>query len=472
MRILTSETPSKIGQTVELSGWVANRRDHGKLIFLDLRDRAGIIQMVVTPKSAAYEEASKLRSEWVIRVKGEVKARPEGMINKDIPTGSVELGVAELEVLNSAQTPPFPIDTDGHDIDEAHRLKYRYLDLRRPCVHKNIIVRGEMVQHVRNYLLKNGFTEIETPYFTSTTPEGSRDFVVPSRMYPGQFFALPQSPQQYKQLLQVAGFERYFQMARCFRDEDLRADRGFEHTQVDIEMSFVDREDVMQLIEGMMIAVFEAMGKTIRAKPFPRLTYAEAMKQYGADKFDMRTEQEKAAGVLAFAWVTDFPFFCTEGASASGGKKVQWTFTHNPFSMPAPEHLADHLASQNIEKIVTQQYDLVCNGFEVGGGSIRAHKPEILKATFKTMGYTDEQIQQEFGHMLEAFSFGAPPHGGIAFGIERLTMILTGEQYLREVQAFPQTAKGHPSVMNAPTPISKERLREYGLKVDEKFEKK
>lgn len=465
MRILTSDTPHKTGHTVELAGWVANRRDHGKLIFLDLRDRGGIIQMVVTPKSAAYELANKLRPEWVIRVKGEVKARPEGMINKDIPTGTVELSVAELEVLNEAQTPPFPIDTDGHDIGEEHRLKYRYLDLRRPRVHKNIQIRSELVQHARAYLLKHGFTEIETPYFTSTTPEGSRDFVVPSRMYPGQFFALPQSPQQYKQLLQVAGFERYFQMARCFRDEDLRADRGFEHTQIDIEMSFVDREEVMQLIEGLMITIFEAMGKTIRQKPFPRLTYAQAMKQYGADKFDMRSEEEKAAGVLAFAWVTDFPFFEKD-------KEGNWTFTHNPFSMPAPEHLEWHLNSEQVEKIVTQQYDLVCNGFEVGGGSIRAHKPEILKATFKTMGYTEEQIQQEFGHMLEAFSFGAPPHGGIAFGIERLTMILTGEQYLREVQAFPQTAKGHPSVMTAPTPISKERLREYGLKVNEKLENK
>lgn len=461
MRILTTETPHHVGKSVVLAGWVANRRDHGKLIFLDLRDRGGLIQMVVTPKSAAYEMANKVRPEWVISVKGEVKARPEAMVNKDIPTGSVELSVTELEVLNEAQTPPFPIDTDGHDIGEEHRLKYRYLDLRRPRVHKNIIIRSELVQHARNYLLKHGFTEIETPYFTSTTPEGSRDFVVPSRMYPGQFFALPQSPQQYKQLLQVAGFERYFQMARCFRDEDLRADRGFEHTQIDIEMSFVDREQVMQLIEGLMITVFEAMGKKLQQKPFPRFTHAEVMKKFGADKFDMRSEKEKEEGVLAFAWVTDFPFFEKE-------KEGNWTFTHNPFSMPAPEHIDDHVAGKHTEKIVTQQYDLVCNGFEVGGGSIRAHKPEILKATFKTMGYTEEQIAQEFGHMLEAFSFGAPPHGGIAFGIERLTMILTGEQYLREVQSFPQTAKGHPSVMTAPTPISKERLREYGLKIDEK----
>lgn len=465
MRILTSETPSLAGQTVELSGWVANRRDHGKLIFLDLRDRGGIIQMVVTPKSPAYEVAGKLRSEWVIRVKGDVKARPEAMVNKDIVTGTIELSVTEIEILNEAQTPPFPIDTDGHDIGEEHRLKYRYLDLRRPRVHRNIKLRSEYVQLAREYLFTKGFTEIETPYFTSTTPEGSRDFVVPSRMYPGQFFALPQSPQQYKQLLMVGGFERYFQVARCFRDEDLRADRGFEHTQLDIEMSFVNREEVMALVEGLITYVCEKLGAKIRTKPFPHFTYEEAMKQFGADKFDMRSEEEKAAGILAFAWVKDFPFFEKD-------KEGNWTFTHNPFSMPAPEHVEWHLKGENIEKIATQQYDLVCNGFEVGGGSIRAHRPDILKATFKTMGYTEEQVQADFGHMIDAFSFGAPPHGGIGSGIERMIMILTGEQYLREVQAFPQTATGHPSVMNAPTALPLERLRDYGLKVDEKYSKK
>lgn len=456
MRILTLETVNKVGEQVELAGWVLTRRDHGKLIFIDLRDRGGIIQLVFTPKSPAYEMANKLRSEWVIRVKGEIKARPESMVNAETLTGKVEMPVTELEILNEALTPPFPLNEDGHNIDEELRLKYRYLDLRRPRVHQNIKIRSEFTNLVRQYLLKQGFTEIETPYFTSTTPEGSRDFIVPSRMYPGTFFALPQSPQQYKQLLQVAGFERYFQMARCFRDEDLRADRGFEHTQVDIEMSFVNREDVMQLVEGMMTTVFEALGKTILKKPFPRLTYKEAMAKYGADKFDMRSEEEKKAGVLAFAWVTEFPFFEKD-------KEGNWTFTHNPFSAPLPEHEAWHLKGEHIEEIVTQQYDLVCNGFEVGGGSIRAHKPEVLKATFKTMGYSDEQIQKEFGHMLEAFSFGAPPHGGIAFGIERMTMILTGESWLREVQAFPQTASGHPSVMNAPTAVDAKRLKEYGI---------
>ncbi len=459
-RILAAETIEKVGQTVELSGWVNNRRDHGKLIFIDLRDRSGIMQLVFTPKSFAYAEAQKLRSEWVIQVKGEIKARPVDMVNTEIPTGSCELSVVELSVLNEAQTPPFPLDTDGHDIEEELRLKYRYLDLRRARLQKNIKLRSEFVDKARQFLFKKGFTEIETPYLTSTTPEGSRDFVVPSRMYPGKFFALPQSPQQYKQLLMTAGFERYFQIARCFRDEDLRADRGFEHTQIDMEMSFVTKEEVMALTEAMITNVTEAMGKKLKEKPFPRITYHEAVKKYGADKFDLRTEQEKKSGVLAFAWVTDFPFF-------EKAKEGNWTFSHNPFSAPHPDHDQWLLKGENIEKIITQQYDLVCNGFEVAGGSIRAHKSEILKATFKIMGYSDEQIQKEFGHMLTAFSFGVPPHGGIAPGVDRLVMILTGEKWLREVQAFPQTSTGRTAVMDAPSDLSADRLKEYGLKIIE-----
>jgi aspartyl-tRNA synthetase len=321
MRILTSETADKVGQTVELMGWVSNRRDHGKLIFIDLRDRAGIIQLVITPKSPIYAAAGALRDEWVIRVKGEVKARPENMVNADIPSGKVELPVTELEILAEAKTPPFPIQSDGHDINEEVRLKYRYLDLRRPRVTRNIRIRSEFIRQIREFLFENGFAEIETPYFTSTTPEGSRDFVVPSRMYPGQFFALPQSPQQYKQLLMVGGFERYFQIARCFRDEDLRADRGFEFTQIDLEMSFVTMEDVMALNEAMITKVVEAMGYKIKAKPFPRYTYEGAMKQFGADKFDLRTEEDKKSGVLAFAWVARFPFFEKD-------KEGGWTFSH------------------------------------------------------------------------------------------------------------------------------------------------
>lgn len=465
MRSLISETPNKIDEKVELSGWVSGRRDHGKLIFIDLRDRSGVIQVVFTPKSGAYGKASELRDEWVVRVSGVVKARPKNMVNAEIPTGEVELPADELEVLSESKTPPFPINADGRDVSEEVRLKYRYLDLRRPRLQKNIALRSELVRQTRDFLFSKGFTEIETPYLSSTTPEGSRDFVVPSRMYPGKFFALPQSPQQYKQLLMVAGFERYFQIARCFRDEDLRADRGFEHTQIDIEVSFINKEEFMALDEQMITAVCEQMGYKIKEKPFPRFTYKEAMEKFGADKFDLRSEQDKKNGVLAFAWVHEFPFFEKD-------KEGGWTFSHNPFSMPKEEHKDWLLKGQKIEDIATQQYDLVCNGFEVGGGSIRSHKPEITRAVFKVMGYSDEQINRDFGHMLEAFEYGAPPHGGIAHGVERLTMILAGEQWLRETQAFPQTAKGHTAVMSAPSELKKEQLQELGLKIEKKEKKK
>jgi aspartyl-tRNA synthetase len=449
-----------VGKEATIKGWVDIRRDHGKLIFLDIRDMSGKIQAVVLPNhKEAHEIAQKLRSEWVVEIKGLVNKRPEKMVNKEEDNGGIELEILSIIVLNEAETPPIDVGSDGRDISEDVRLKYRYLDLRRPRLQKNIRIRSQFVDKIRQFLFDKGFTEIETPYFTSTTPEGSRDFVVPSRMYPGKFFALPQSPQQYKQLLMTAGFERYFQIARCFRDEDLRADRGFEHTQIDLEVSFTTREELMQLDEDMITAVSEAMGYKIKEKPFPRFSYAEAMKKFGADKFDMRTEEDKKNGVLAFAWVIDFPFFEKD-------KEGKWTFTHNPFSMPAAEHLAWHLEGKNIEKIITQQYDLVCNGFETGGGSIRAHRPEILRATFKIMGYKDEQIERDFGHMLKAFGYGTPPHGGIAHGIERLIMILTGEKELREVQSFPQTSSGHTAVMSAPSELSIEQLLELGIKIN------
>ncbi|MDO8590817.1 MAG: amino acid--tRNA ligase-related protein [bacterium] len=458
-RTYIKDLKERVGTEVTIAGWVDVRRDHGKLIFIDLRDMSGKVQMVALPShKEAHALATTARSEWVLQVSGKVNARPEKMVNKEEPNGAVELEILSIEVLNEALTPPFDVRGDGHEIGEETRLKYRYLDLRRPRVNKNIKIRSEYVDRIRQFLFSKGFTEIETPYFTSTTPEGSRDFVVPSRMYPGKFFALPQSPQQYKQLLMVAGFERYFQIARCFRDEDLRADRGFEHTQIDLEVSFTTREEVMELDEEMMTITAEAMGYKIKEKPFPRFTYKEAMEKFGADKFDLRTEEDKKNGILAFAWVTDFPFFEKD-------KEGKWTFTHNPFSMPAHEHLEWHLRGEHIEKIVTQQYDLVCNGFETGGGSIRAHKPEILKATFKIMGYDGAQIEKEFGHMLQAFSYGAPPHGGIAHGVERLIMILTGERELREVQSFPQTSSGRTAVMDAPSELSQKQLKELGIKL-------
>lgn len=458
-RTYIKDLTGKIGQEATICGWVDVRRDHGKLIFVDFRDMTGKIQSVALPSNKeAHEICSKVRSEWVVCATGIVNKRPEKMVSKNEENGEIELELKKLEVLNQAETPPFDVRGDGKEISEEVRLKYRYLDLRRPRMQKNIRLRSEFVERVRQFLFKERFTEIETPYFTSTTPEGSRDFVVPSRMYPGKFFALPQSPQQYKQLLMSAGFERYFQIARCFRDEDLRADRGFEHTQIDMELSFITREDMMRLDEQMITAVMESMGYKLKQKPFPRFTYKEAMEKFGADKFDMRTDEDKKNGILAFAWVIDFPFF----EKTDEGK---WTFTHNPFSMPAPGHLEWHLAGTHTEEIITQQYDLVCNGFETGGGSIRAHRPDILKATFKTMGYSEEQIEKDFGHMLKAFAHGTPPHGGLAHGIERLLMIMTGENELREVQSFPQTSSGRTSVMEAPTELSDVQMKELGLEL-------
>lgn len=451
-RCLVKDSLARIGKEVILMGWAQTIRDHGKIKFIDLRDRTGIIQTVITGKKV------NVGVEDVIKVEGVVKERPKNLVNPKLETGTIEVEIRELEILNKAKELPFPIDSDGYEINEEMRLKYRYLDLRRQRLTKNIKLRAEFVHYVRDFLKKNDFIEIETPLLTKSTPEGSRDFLVPSRMQPGKFYALPQSPQQYKQLLMVAGFEHYFQIARCLRDEDLRADRGFEHSQVDIEMSFVEREDVMKILEKMIITVFEAMGQKIKQKPFPVFTYKEAIDKFGADKFDLRSEEEKKQGIKAFAWVIDFPFFEKD-------KEGNWTFTHNPFSNPKPEFIQDLLAKKNIDKIITTQYDLVCNGFEAGGGSIRSHDPRIFKSVFEIIGYSPQQIQDQFGHMLEAFTLGAPPHGGCAFGIERLLMILMGEQYLREVVAFPQTAGGKTAVMDAPYFVSEKQLKELGLQI-------
>ncbi|HEY4514381.1 MAG TPA: amino acid--tRNA ligase-related protein [Candidatus Paceibacterota bacterium] len=457
-RVYIKDLGAHLSKTVTVMGWVNICRNQGKMVFIDLRDETGVVQCVVLPKSAPMENgiASGIKQEFVLALEGEVLARPERSINKNIENGDIELRIENIEVLNTAATPPFELTGDTSNIDENVRLEYRYLDLRTARLQKNIRERSAFVQKCREFLFKNRFIEIETPLLTESTPEGSRDFVVPSRRHPGDFYALPQSPQQYKQLLMVGGFERYFQVARCVRDEDLRADRGFEHTQIDIEMSFVEQEDVMSLVEQMMIETVESLGFTIKEKPFPRFTYAEALEKFGADKFDLREGEEKQNGVLAYAWVYKFPFF--EKTDAGG-----WTFTHNPFSMPIPEHKEWLLKGENIGNILTTQYDLVCNGFETAGGSIRAHKPELLEATYKIMGYNKEQIEDSVGHMLRAFTFGAPPHGGIAFGVERNLMNLTGEKYLREVQAFPMTRGGRTAVMNAPKPLTSEQMKELGI---------
>lgn len=458
-RIFIADLGRHVAQVVTISGWVAVRRDQGKMVFFDFRDMTGVVQGVALPASPAMDVAKELRVESAVSVTGLVNKRPEKNIVADRQNGDIELKIESIEVLNPAAVLPFELSSDTSGVGEETRLKYRYLDLRSERMQRNMRLRSAFVQGCREFLFRNKFTEIETPLLTESTPEGSRDFVVPSRLHPGEFYALPQSPQQYKQLLMVAGFERYFQIARAVRDEDLRADRGFEHTQVDIEMSFVKQDDVMDFIEAMMIEVVEKLGFTIKQKPFPRITYAEAMKTYGADKFDLRTEEDKKNGVLAYAWVHQFPFF---ERTPDGGL----TFTHNPFSMPIAEHVEQLLAKKDLEGILTTQYDLVCNGFETAGGSIRAHRPEILRAVYEVMGFSTQEIEERIGHMLEAFTFGAPPHGGIALGVERNLMNLTGEGYLREVQAFPMTRGGQTSVMNAPKPLTPAQLKELRIKID------
>lgn len=462
-RIHTEDLHDHIGEEVTLAGWVHNTRDHGKVTFIDFRDTTGIVQLVSKEEdNDAHEIVDDLRREWVVKIVGKVSERPDSMVNEDEQLGDLEVTITDVEVLNESKTPPFDITDDTTDINEETRLEYRYLDLRNQRMHENIKLRSEFVQRCRNFLFDKKFTEIETPLLTKSTPEGSRDFVVPSRRHPGEFYALPQSPQQYKQLLMSGGFERYFQIARAVRDEDLRADRGFEHTQIDIEMSFVERDDVMNLVEEMIIHTVEKMGYEIKEKPFPRISYEQAMEEHGADKFDLRTEEEKEEDVLAYAWVVDFPFFEKEDG--------EWTFSHNPFSMPKEEHLDDLLAGENIGDILTTQYDLVCNGHESGGGSIRAHKREILEAVYAVMDYSQEEIEDSVGHMLEAFDYGTPPHGGIALGVERNIMNLTGEEYLREAQAFPMTRRGKTAVMDAPSKLSAEQLHELGLEVIEESE--
>jgi len=464
-RTRIKDSTAKVTEQVLLQGWVATKRDHGKLTFIDLRDRTGIIQCV------GFGKMGELSVESVVEIVGTVKKRPEKMINPHIETGTVEISVEDYTVLNKAEELPIQVDTDGHEIGEEVRLRYRYLDLRRDRMQKTMRLRSDYTNAIRSGLLKREFVEIETPMLTKSTQEGSRDFLVPSRFQPGKFYALPQSPQQYKQLLMTAGFERYFQFPRCIRDEDLRADRGFEHTQVDIEMSFVTREEVMNTVEEVVKEAVNAAGGKLKDKTFPVITYQEAMEKYGADKFDFRTEEEKKENILAFAWVINFPFFKKvdkkDAAEVRDGKSG-WTFTHNPFSMPIPEHVESLLKGEKIGEIITTQYDLICNGLEVGGGSIRAHQAEVLKATYKIMGYSDKEIEQSVGHMLEAFSFGTPPHGGIALGLDRHVMILAGETSMKETVAFPMTSTGRTAVMEAPSEVSNEQLEELGLKVAKK----
>ncbi len=456
MRSWISEITDSEGKEIELYGWVHARRDHGKLVFIDLRDRTGLVQVVFGPK---ISEASELRLEYVVKIKGVVKRRPPEMINENIPTGKFEVSAEHLEIINPAEAMPISVDADGYETNEETRLKYRYLDIRRGRITANLIARHKITKFIRDFLSDNGFIEVETPILTKSTPEGARDYIVPSRIYNGKFYALPQSPQQYKQLLMVGGLERYFQIARCFRDEDTRGDRQPEFTQLDLEMSFVRREDVMAINEELLINIIKTLypDKKIQEVPFPRLNYKEVMEKYKTDRPDLRKDKNDP-NLLAFAWVIDFPFF--EKIKEGG-----WTFTHNPFSAPKPEFMEDLLAKKNVGGIITSQYDVAVNGIEIAGGSIRNHRAEALEAVFEIMGFEKERIRKNFGHMLEAFGYGAPPHGGIAWGLDRLISLLAGEPNIREVIAFPKTGDGRDPMMGSPSEVDKEQLDELGLEI-------
>jgi aspartyl-tRNA synthetase len=571
-----------VGVEVSLAGWVHRRRDHGNLIFVDLRDRWGVTQVLFDPavSAVAHEVAARMRNEYVVRVRGTVRRRPEGLSNPKMPTGDIEVIAHDVEILNEAKTPPFYINEEP-DVDEALRLRYRYLDLRRERMQRNILLRHHVVRFIREYLSERGFVEVETPILIKSTPEGARDYVVPSRLYPGRFYALPQSPQQLKQLLMVAGFERYFQIARCFRDEDQRADRQPEFTQLDLEMSFVDREDILQLTEDLFTALVPAVSsRRILRIPFPRFTYQEALEKYGSDKPDIRfemllvdlsdlvqgsgfrvfaesvgsggqvkairvpgcagytrrqldelVEMARSSGakglswlgvgvdgvkgavakflsgaevqgilrrtearegdlilmaadtprvvaetlgqlrlefgrrlgllddnVLGFAWVTDFPLL--EWNQEEG----RYSAVHHPFTAALDEDLP--LLETHPEKVRAKAYDVVANGYEVGGGSIRIHRRDVQDRMFRAIGLTEEEARLQFGHLLEAFEFGAPPHGGIAPGIDRLTMLLAGEPNIREVMAFPKTQSAADLMTQAPSPVSEKQLRELHIKLD------
>lgn len=458
-RTITKKTPERIGERVLLKGWVHSIRSHGKIIFIDLRDRSGLVQVVFgSEQKDLLQKAEELRTEWVVEIEGIVKKRPENMVNNEIKTGGIEVSAQKLNVFSRAETPPFPLDNDGYKISEDKRLEYRYLDLRRERMKRNIITRQKVAQAAREFLIKKRFVEVETPILTKSTPEGARDFVVPSRFQPGKFYALPQSPQQYKQLLMVAGFEKYFQIARCFRDEDPRADRAYgEFTQIDIELSFTTQKEILELTEELFTKIVEKVfpEKKIKEKPFPRITYKEAMEKYNTDKPDLRNNKNDP-DELAFCFVVDWPLFeKTEDKEISPA--------HHPFTAPKKEDLP--LLGKEPMKVRSWQHDFVLNGYEVGGGSIRITDPEIQQKVFEALGHTKEEIKEKFGHLLKAFRYGVPPHGGIAPGFDRFIMAALGERSIREVIAFPASAGGKTSVMEAPSRINKKQLEELHLEI-------
>lgn len=458
-RHMIQETTGLIGSSVVIKGWVHSRRDMGKIAFLDVRDRSGLIQVVLVPSEldpASAEILKDIRNEYCLEIHGVIQARSAKQINEVLPTGKIELLAKEVKILNASKTTPFELEST-YGINEELRMKYRYLDLRSPRMIRNLELRDQVISFFRTFLHQEGFLEVETPCLTKGTPEGSREYLVPSRLHDGQFYVLPQSPQQFKQLLMVGGVERYFQIARCFRDEDQRGDRQPEFTQLDLEMSFVEQEDVLALNERMMIEMVKAVTpeKHISQVPFPRISYRESMEKYGNDKPDLRVNKEDP-NELAFAWIVDFPMF-------EKGEDGSLQAAHHPFCMPNPEDM--HLLDTDPLKVRAWSYDLVLNGYELSSGSIRIHRRELQNKIFQMLGLDPELIQARFGHMLEAFEFGAPPHGGMAPGIDRIIMLLANEPTIREVIAFPKTGDARDPLMNAPSPIEESRLNEAHIQI-------
>ena len=449
-----------VGEEVLIKGWIDVRRDQGKLIFFDFRDMTGFVQGVVLPGAKdVHAIAEKVRPEWVVEVAGMVNKRPERNAQADKQNGDIELEIRSLEVLNEAETPPFDVTDDGREVSEEIRLKYRYLDLRRPRLQRNIRMRDRIISFFRDYMHAHRFVEIETPILMKGTPEGSREYIVPSRLEKGKFYALPQSPQQFKQLAMVAGFERYFQIARCMRDEDLRGDRQPEFTQLDFEMSFVTQEDILRFTEPMFIEMVKTLfpEKHISQVPFPRITYKESMERYGNDKPDLRKDKDDP-NELAFAWVVDFPMFEKD-------EEGNIQAAHHPFCSIKEDDVRKFMDGEDLFAIRANSYDLVLNGYELSSGSIRIHKADMQQKVFELLKIDEDTQRKKFGHMLDAFKYGAPPHGGFAPGIDRIVMLMMGEPNIREVIAFPKTGEGKDLMMGSPSEVDRKQLDELGLEL-------
>lgn len=459
-RIYIKDLSKHVGEEVIIAGWVDVRRDQGKMVFMDMRDMTGKVQCVVLPNHAeAMEQVKEVRTEWVLKITGMVNKRPERNIKEGVQNGDIELEITGIEVLNEALTPPFAVNENTIGVSEDVRMKYKYLDLRSDRMQNNIRMRDKIISFFRDYMHKNDFLEIETPILMKGTPEGSREYLVPSRLEIGKFYALPQSPQQFKQLSMVAGFEKYFQIARCMRDEDTRGDRQPEFTQLDFEMSFITQEEVLTYTEAMFIELVQTLypNKKITTTPFPRLTFAESMEKYGSDKPDMRVNKEDH-DELAFAWIVDFPMF---------EKKDDGTLqaAHHPFCSIKDEDKEKFMNGTDLLSIRANSYDLVLNGYELSSGSIRIHESAVQKQVFDLLGISEAEQQLKFAHMLEAFKYGCPPHGGFAPGIDRIVMLLQNEPNIREVIAFPKTGEGRDLMMGAPSEMGEKQIRELGISI-------